>query len=176
MSHVIWMHWVTILFIVRFEHLSKWWTYSTVWLSGYMVNATWNCCRLGACSMNTTQPCTSLQCHFIQSHANILPPALLAEWPRSFLHATAVTWGCSGYWNKSEHRQLTVGKKIIPLLLPGLEPETFWSRSRVQCQGEGRVAWGGGGGGGGVEQWGGGGWGVVTAYVEEWLHNPPLWE
>ena len=98
-----------------------------------MVNAMWNCCRLGARSMNTTQPCTGLQCHFIRSHANILPPALMAEWPGSFLHTTAVTWGCNGYRNKSQHRQLTVGKKILPLLLPGLEPETFWSRSQVQC-------------------------------------------
>ena len=29
---------------------------------------TWNSCRLGASSVYTIQPCTSLQCHFFQSH------------------------------------------------------------------------------------------------------------
>ena len=33
-----------------------------------MAGATWNCCRLGASSVYTFQPCTSWQCHFIQSH------------------------------------------------------------------------------------------------------------
>ena len=33
-----------------------------------MPDATWNCCRLGASSVYTIQPCTILQCHFIQSH------------------------------------------------------------------------------------------------------------
>ena len=35
--------------------------------SGVLI-ATWNCCRLGASSVYTIQPCPSLQCHFIQSH------------------------------------------------------------------------------------------------------------
>ena len=64
----------------------------TVMFSCYMAGAMWNCCRLGACSAYTLQPCTSLQCHFIQSHilrmqvclAVNLPPALLAEWNRTF--------------------------------------------------------------------------------------------
>ena len=34
----------------------------------YMAGATWNCCRHGARSMHTIQPCTSLQSHFIWSH------------------------------------------------------------------------------------------------------------
>ena len=34
----------------------------------YMAGTTWNCCRLGAKSMYTMQPCISLQCHFIRSH------------------------------------------------------------------------------------------------------------
>ena len=32
-----------------------------------MAGATWNCCRLSAVSVYTIQPCTSLQCHFIQT-------------------------------------------------------------------------------------------------------------
>ena len=34
----------------------------------YVAGATWNCCHLGALSMDTIQQCTSLQCHFIWSH------------------------------------------------------------------------------------------------------------
>ena len=32
----------------------------------YTAGATWNCCRLGASSVYTIQPCTSSQWHFIQ--------------------------------------------------------------------------------------------------------------
>ena len=35
--------------------------------SFFMAVATWNCCCLGASSVYTIQPCTSLQCHFMQS-------------------------------------------------------------------------------------------------------------
>ena len=38
---------------------------------------------------------------------------------------TAVTWRWNGYRNKSQHRKLTPKKKILPLLLRGLEPATF---------------------------------------------------
>ena len=34
----------------------------------YMASAKWNCCRLGASSVYTMQPCTSLQCRVIRSH------------------------------------------------------------------------------------------------------------
>ena len=59
----------------------------------YMAGATWNCCRLGAYSVYTIQPCTTLQCHFIRTrirrmHVCLfscnLPPALWAEWAGSF--------------------------------------------------------------------------------------------
>ena len=33
-----------------------------------MAGARWHCCNLCACSLDTKQLCTSLQCHFIQSH------------------------------------------------------------------------------------------------------------
>ena len=38
----------------------------TALFSCYMVGAMWNCCRLATSSVHTTQPCTSLQCHYIQ--------------------------------------------------------------------------------------------------------------
>ena len=46
------------------------------------------------------------------------------------LCATAVTWVWNGYRNKSQHRKLTLEKKIFPPLLLGLEPGTFRSRVR----------------------------------------------
>ena len=44
------------------------------------------CCRFGASSVHTIQPCTRLQCHFIQSHCH------LHFWQndRDLLRATAV--------------------------------------------------------------------------------------
>ena len=41
------------------------------------------------------------------------------------LRATAATRGWNRYQNNSQHRKLTLEKKILPPLLPGLEPTTF---------------------------------------------------
>ena len=49
---------------------------------------------------------------------------------RDLLRATAIIREWNGYRNKSQHRKLTLEKKIIPSLLPGLEPGTFRSRVR----------------------------------------------
>ena len=46
------------------------------------------------------------------------------------VHAAAVTWGWTWYQNKSQHRRLTPEKKLLPPLLPGLEPGPFVSRVR----------------------------------------------
>ena len=92
------------------------------------------CCRFSTSSVYTIQPCTRLQCHFIQSHIGRVYVCLavtchLHFWQNDWdlLRATAVTWGWNGYRNKSQHRKLTLEKKILPQLLPGLEPGTFWS-------------------------------------------------
>ena len=103
-----------------------------------MAGAAWNCSRLGASSVYTVQPCTSLQCHFIQSHIGRVYVCLAVTChlhfkqneDRNLLRATAVTRGWSGYRNKSQHRKLTLEKKILPPLLRELEPGTFWSRVR----------------------------------------------
>ena len=101
-----------------------------------IAGATWNCCRLGARSVYSNA-FTSLQCHFIQRHLGMVYVCLditchLHFWQndRDFLRATAVTRGWNGYRNKSQHRKLTLGKKIIPPYLPGLKPGTFRSRVR----------------------------------------------
>ena len=43
------------------------------------------------------------------------------------LCATVLTWGWNRYWNKSQHRNLTLEWKILP---PLLKPVTFWSPVR----------------------------------------------
>ena len=102
-----------------------------------MAGATWNVCRFGASSVYTIQPCTRLQCHFIQSHIGRVYACLavtchLHFWQndRDLLPATAVTRGWNGYRNKSQYRKLTLEKKTLLPLLQGFEPATFQSRVR----------------------------------------------
>ena len=79
-------------------------------------------------------PYNHAPCHFMQSHIRKMYACLavtchLHFWQndRGLLHATAVTRGWNGYRNKSQHRKLTLKKKILPPLLQGFEPTTFWS-------------------------------------------------
>ena len=76
--------------------------------------------------------------HFMQSHIRKVYECLavtchLHLWQndRGLLRATAVTRGWNGYRNKSQHRKLTLEKKILPPFLQGFEPATF--QSRVRC-------------------------------------------
>ena len=82
-------------------------------------------------------PYNHAPCHFMQSHIRKVYACLavtchLHFWQndRDLLRATAVTRGWNGYRNKSQHRKLTLEKKILPPLLPGFEPGTFQSRVR----------------------------------------------
>ena len=107
----------------------------TVLFGCYMAGTMWNCCQLGAHFIYTIQPHTSLQCHFVKNHMHRVHVCVVVtchlhfgQDDRDLLCATAVTWGWNRYWNMSQHRELTLGKKIIPLLLPGLKPETLWSQ------------------------------------------------
>ena len=71
-------------------------------------------------------------CYFMQNHRRKVHPylaALLAEW-QGLLCVTAVTRGWNGYRNKSQHRKLTLEKKLLLPLLQGFEPATFQSRVR----------------------------------------------
>ena len=90
--------------------------------------------------MCSTQSCTSfLQCRVIRSHRRRVYVCLVVTCHMHFwkndmdlLHATAVTRGWNKHRNESQHRKLTLEKKILPPLafLPRLEPETFRSRVR----------------------------------------------
>ena len=82
--------------------------------------------------------CTSynhVPCHFMQSHickvyACLAVTCHLHFWQndRGLLHAAVVTRGWNGYRNKSQHRKLTLEKKILPPLQQGFKPATFQSR------------------------------------------------
>ena len=82
-------------------------------------------------------PYNHAPCHFMQSHIRKVYACLavtchLHFWQndRGLLRATAGTRGWNGYRNESQHRKLTLEKKILPPLLQGFEPATFRSRVR----------------------------------------------
>ena len=82
-------------------------------------------------------PYSHAWCHFMQScmrkvYACLAVTCHLHFWQndQDLLHATAVTWGWNGYWNKSQHRKLTLENRILLLLLQGFEPVTFQSQVR----------------------------------------------
>ena len=70
-----------------------------------------------------------MQATYNKVHAYLAVTGQLHFWQndRGLLHATAVTQGWNGYWNKSQHRKMTPEKKIR---LQGFKPTTFWSRVR----------------------------------------------
>ena len=103
-----------------------------------MAGATLNCCHLGTSSVYTIQPRTSLQRYFTQSHVGRVHACLavtchLHFWQNDWdlLRATAVTREWNRYRNESQHRKLTLEKKILLQLLWGPKPGTF--RSQVRC-------------------------------------------
>ena len=82
-------------------------------------------------------PYNHAPCHFMQSYIRKVYACLavtchLHFWQndRGLLRATVVTRGWNGYQNKSQHRKLTLEKKILPPLQQGFEPATFRSRVR----------------------------------------------
>ena len=73
-----------------------------------------------------------MQSHIRKVYACLAVTCHLRFWQddRGLLRATAVTRGWNGYRNKSQHRKLTLEKKILPPLQQGFEPATFRSRVR----------------------------------------------
>ena len=93
--------------------------------------------RMPVCQVLCT-PYNHAPCHFMQSHIRKVYACLavtchLHFWQHDWdlLRATAVTQGWNRYRNKSQHRKLTLERKILPPLLQGFEPATF--QSRVRC-------------------------------------------
>ena len=84
------------------------------------------------CTPYNNAPCRFMQSHIRKVYACLAVTCHLHFWntDRGLLRATAVTRGWNGYRNKSQHRKLTLEKKILPPLQQGFEPATFWSRIR----------------------------------------------
>ena len=85
------------------------------------------------CTPYNHAPCLFMQSYIIcKVHACLSVTCHLHVWQndRNLLRATEVTRGWNGYRNKRRHRKLTLEKKILPPLLPGLEPANFRSRVR----------------------------------------------
>ena len=74
-------------------------------------------------------PCHFMQSHIYKVHACLAVTCCVHFWQNDwgFLCTTAVTLGWNGYQNKSQHRKLTLEKKILPPLLQGFKRTTFGS-------------------------------------------------
>ena len=84
------------------------------------------------CTPYNQAPCYFMQSHIRKVYACLVVTCHLHFWQndRDLLRAPAVTRGCNGYRNKSQHRKSTLEKKILPPLLQGFEPATFQSLVR----------------------------------------------
>ena len=88
----------------------------------------------GWCHMKLCTPYNHAPCHFMQSNTRKVHACLAVtchlhfrQNDRDLLRATVVTRGRNGYRNNSQHRKLTLEKKILPALLQRFEPATFQS-------------------------------------------------
>ena len=100
-----------------------------------MAGATRICCQrqsISVRSMYTIQPCHFMQSHIRKVYTCLAVTCHLRFWQndRGLLHATVVTREWNGYQNKSQHRKLTLEKKILPPLQQGFKPVTFQSQVR----------------------------------------------
>ena len=111
--------WVNSFLLRVFEYPPRWCTYSAG-----MAGATWNCCRPGKvlCTPYNHAPCHFMQSHIHKVYACLPVTCHLHFWQndRDLLRATAVPREWNGYRSKSQHRKLTLEKKILPPLLQGI--------------------------------------------------------
>ena len=96
---------------------------------GSQTSCMWAHLQIASHTMPGQQCNQPLRLHWIKGACMFrcnLPPALLAEWPRSFMCCCGNT-EMERTLNKSRHTKLNLEKKILPPLLPGIELATFWS-------------------------------------------------
>ena len=126
--HVI-LHGWTAFYSGFFEYPPKWCTLQH-WRGWCHKNLLPSQCVL--CTPYNHAPCRFVQSHIRKVYACLAVTCHLHFWQndRDLLHATVVTQGWNGYRNKSQHRTLTLEKKILPPLQQGFEPATFQSRVR----------------------------------------------
>ena len=145
-SHVILHEWLALFFLAFFLLLFSFFFFSFFFIAHFWISTevvylqSWHgwCLmkllpsRCVLCTPNNHAPCHFMQSHIRKVHAYLAVTCHLYFWQndRGLLRATAVIGGWNWYRNKSLHRKLTPEKKILPPLLQGFEPATFWSRAR----------------------------------------------
>ena len=87
---------------------------------------------ISVCAVCTIQPCTT-SCHFMLSHTHRMHVCLtvtchLHFWQNDQDFLFTCYRSNNRYQNKSQHRKVTLEKEILPPLLLGLKPATFWSQ------------------------------------------------
>ena len=124
-----------------FQHPSKWCTYRAIWLLHGWCHVKLLPPRRTFSVHHRLPPCTSLQCHFMQSHilrVHVCSAVTchLHFWQndREYFHSTAVTQGWNGYRNKSQHRMLTLNKQILPPLCQDSNQRRVMRSATELCQ------------------------------------------
>ena len=118
-----------ILLIAHFDYPHKGCTGSTVWLlHGWChmkLLPSWH----KVCVLHSTmhQFTVSLHSKPYRVHVCLAVTCHLHFWQngQDLLHATAVIQECNWYWNMSQHRKLTMEKKILPLSCWDSNPGSF---------------------------------------------------
>ena len=92
------------------------------------------------CTPYNHAPCHFMQSHIPRVHVCLAVSCHLRFWQndRHLLRTTFHT-GVERILEKSQHRKLTMEKKILPPLLHGLEPGIF--QSRVRCSNHSAIPW-----------------------------------
>ena len=105
----------------------------TVLFSCFMAHARWNCHCSGIRSVYAIQPCTSLHCHFMQSHICKVHVCLavtchlhFCRMTRTFFIAIVVMQGWNKYWNKSA-QEVDHGEEYSPAAPVGIFHDLFHS-------------------------------------------------
>ena len=131
-SHVILHEWIAFYSAFLNIHWSGVLT-ALAWLVPQESAARESQSRRVLCTLYNHAPCHFMQSHIRKVYACLAVTCHLRFWQndRGLLRATAVTRGWNGYRNKSQHRKLTLEKKILPPLQQGFEPVTFRSRVRT---------------------------------------------
>ena len=125
--------WVTSFFIARFL-LKKKRRHVLAWLVPHETAAV---SAQVLCTPYNHAPCHFMQSHICKVYACLAVTCHLHFWQNDWdiSCATVVTWGWKRDQNKSQHRKLTLEKKILLPLLQGFEPTTFqsWVRRSNHC-------------------------------------------
>ena len=125
--------------VILHEWLAFYSAFLNIHRSGVLAALAWlvphETAAVSARSVYTIQPCTMslhAKMHNLRCMRVLAVTCHLHFWrnDRDLLRATAVTRGWNGYRNKSQHRKLSLEKKIIPPHLQGFEPAIFHSRVR----------------------------------------------